>query len=125
MSMTFDAVIETDTGVQFPVPDLGLNVSTSNGWKLQILLGLEPDYSGTIEPADLLGRLLLAEAGARPERVVVGDPASRGLVAALGAGGAQMHDCSRPLDEYLDARLPVLRDLAEAALAAGARIQWC
>lgn len=100
------------------------NLSNANASRVLRSLGLAFDYCGQVDAADLKGRILTAIAVGGVDIVDTADHASKGLTALLGAGGACVHDCTPPLDEYLARRLPDLLVVAEAAEKAGQPVTW-
>src|ERR1051325_9855758 len=64
-----------------------VGLSNANGWRILQALGYEPDYSGLVDPDDLLGRILTVRAvGPVRPSVDVADPATRAMTAALAGG---------------------------------------
>jgi len=114
-NMTYHEVIEDGYTCHDPNGP-SLNVSNTNAFYLQELLGLEPDYSGEIEAADLLGRVLVAMGLGGHD---VGVPPVEGL----GENGARWIDCGRR-EGYADERLSILKEIAEEAIAAGELVGW-
>jgi hypothetical protein len=86
-----------------PAPEI--NVSNRNAFYLLRALGVtDPDYSGTMKPADFLGRVLIAEAIS---------PSDAGVPAY--AVTERFIDCGRS-EGYLHERLTQLRELADWAI---------
>lgn len=100
-----------------PVCSLSLNVSNVNGAQILASLGVESDYCGSIDPADLLGRSLLGpvttdDSGIAP--TVDGGP---------GTGRAMLVECGLPAG-YFAERFGRLADLASSAMAHGLVVAW-
>lgn len=140
MSVTFQARLDAGdwaggTGrVVYESPeDAELNVSQANALTLLRLLGYVPDHAepdlvfglcpvfaeaaGDADPADFLGRVLIAEALAGQ----AADDSGRGWSALPGLPNHV--DCGRPAG-YLTERLAQLRTIAEDAAAHNAMVVW-
>jgi len=123
MSITFNVARETEhpefgTVIE-AVPGFdrySVNVSNANAFALLDRLGIEdPDYCGSIEAEDFLGRTMVANVG-RPDDGV-------GSAEFRGEGGCTVIDCGvRP--GYFDDRMGSLATLASIALGGGYFVSW-
>lgn len=94
-----------------------LDVNMANGNAALVLerLGVEFDYCGSIDPAELLGRAMVGNIGRDDSGVASSED--------RGEGGAAIIDCGlRP--GYFADRFGALADLATAAIERGAVISW-
>lgn len=93
-----------------------LNISNNNGIYLLNYLGFEnPDYVGSVEADDMIGRILIAEGLA---------PLDEGIPAhQIPSNGATIIDCGRPVG-YLQDKLKALYLIAEFAKKNNAQITW-
>jgi hypothetical protein len=98
-----------------PICSLTMNVSNNNAMLLIERLGVEFDYCGVIDPADLLGRSMVANVG-------LDDSGMKPTVDTLG-GGATMIDCGLA-PGYFTERFGALANLATYAMDHGFVIAW-
>lgn len=122
MSVTFSAVIQDILDFSkstFSPEELDVNMSNSNAARVCRSLGLdlnELGWCGDLPAEDFLGRILVALAV---------EPSDAGVPATVDAapGRATFIDCGRP-EGYVQERLGHLRELADWAVAHGAKISF-
>jgi hypothetical protein len=104
--------------ISFDVPGHeadGFNVSNANGMSILAALGVDLEYVGTIDPADLKGRCL--------EALVFADDQGFPTVEDRYPGHATVIDCGRPAG-YLADKFNRLLALADQAAALGQQVRW-
>ncbi len=105
-----DAVIDA-----CPVCSASLNLSNANAVDVLGRLGVEFDWCGVIDGADLLGRAMVGNVGADDSGIAAAD---------ISAGrGARVIDCGRPAGYFAD-RLGRLADIATVAGERGLLVAW-
>jgi len=96
--------------------DPALNISNNNGIYLLNYLGFEkPEYVGSVDADDMMGRILIAE-GLAPHDEGVPDH-------QISSSGATIIDCGRPAG-YLQDKLKALHLVAEFAKKYNAQVSW-
>ena len=95
--------------------DVEVNVSNSNAYMILEDLGIEVDYCGAIEPADLKGRLL--------EALAMSDDSGFPSSTEVTPGGATFIDCGRRPGYKAD-RYTALMEVADSAAAYGVKVVW-
>jgi len=93
----------------------GVNVSNTNAAQILDRLGIEFDYCGVIDPADLFGRAAVANIGR--------DDSGVDATEISGDGHATMIDCGMRNGYFAD-RLGSLERLASLAMDRGLLIAW-
>ena len=93
-----------------------VNMANSNAAFILSLLGVEFDYCGSIDAAELAERVAFAG-------VVGGGDTGTATVAYQTEGGATMVECGRPVG-YADERLGQLAEVAAWAVGHGRRVTW-
>lgn len=105
----------TDALDACPECSLSLNVSNTNAAQIIDRLGVEFDYCGVIDPADLFGRAAVGNIGrddSGMETTVIG-----------GDGRATLVECGLPAG-YFEDRLGALAHLAQYAIEHGTLVSW-
>jgi len=97
--------------------DATFNVHNAGGWAILRTIGIEPDYCGAVEAADVVARCTMWRAVDAPARGIV-EPSVRG-----GDGHATMVECGVGF-EYVEARIAWLEELARVCVASGAWVGW-
>lgn len=97
------------------VCSLSVNVSEHNAALILERLGVEFDYCGMIDPADLLGRAMVGNIGR--------DDSGVASTEDRGERGARMIDCGLRAGYYED-RFGRLAELASAAVRLGLVVSW-
>lgn len=92
-----------------------VNVSNSNAMLILERLGVEFDYCGSLDPADLLGRAMVGNVGR--------DDSGAPSATLVEPGKATVVDCGARAG-YFEDRLGSLASLANLAIRYGAVIQW-
>lgn len=99
-------------------PSPEVNISSLNARHILGVLGFgdDADLSGSAQPADMLGRILMAEAI---------NPADAGIPATstTSSGGMVMVECGR-VTGYTEGILSRLHEVVEFATAHGREVQW-
>lgn len=119
MSMTFTIARRMDDGAWWHGDhDAAFNVHNAGGYAILRTIGIEPDYCGTADAADVVARCVTWRAVDAPARGVV-EPRVTG-----GDGHAIMVECGVGY-EYVAERIARLEALARIAVAEdGAAVGW-